>query len=264
AFSDGPEDSDDTGGSDEAPEPAVPAAFGLVFQAPVAPPTRRASRPAGSATPPSAPAPEAPEPAKQQAETATSADASDEGEEGDGSGRSRRRRGGRGRKARDKDEADTSSASAEQATPAAEASDDDGSESRGASTPHTADADGDDESGSSRRRRRRRRSAAGGEGDDPPGTTTRVRESRPRDEVASVKGSTRLEAKKQRRREGREAGRRRTIITEKEFLARRESVERTMVVRRQDGRTQIGVLEDGILVEHYVSRTTNASMAGNI
>ncbi len=264
AFSDGPEDSDDTGGFDEAPEPAVPAAFGLVFQAPVAPPTRRASRPAGSATPPSAPAPEAPEPAKQQAETATSADASDEGEEGDGSGRSRRRRGGRGRKARDKDEADASSAFAEEATAAAEASDDDGSESRGASTPHTADADGDDESGSSRRRRRRRRGAAGGEGDDPPGTTTRVRESRPRDEVASVKGSTRLEAKKQRRREGREAGRRRTIITEKEFLARRESVERTMVVRRQDGRTQIGVLEDGILVEHYVSRTTNASMAGNI
>ena len=92
---------------------------------------------------------------------------------------------------------------------------------------------------------------------------TRVREAR-RDEPQSVKGSTRLEAKKQRRREGREAGRRRTIITEAEFLARRESVERVMVVREREGRTQIGVLEDNVLVEHYVSRETNASMAGNV
>jgi len=63
---------------------------------------------------------------------------------------------------------------------------------------------------------------------------TRVREPRKepqRDDVTSVKGSTRLEAKKQRRRQGREAGRRRTIITEAEFLARRERVERVMVVR---------------------------------
>ena len=85
-----------------------------------------------------------------------------------------------------------------------------------------------------------------------------------RDEPTAVKGSTRLEAKKQRRREGREAGRRRTIITEAEFLARRESVERLMVVRGRGDRTQIGVLEDGVLVEHYVSRETTASMAGNV
>ena len=94
---------------------------------------------------------------------------------------------------------------------------------------------------------------------------TRVREPRSqRDEPTAVKGSTRLEAKKQRRREGREAGRRRTIITEAEFLARRESVERVMVVREPGDRTQIGVLEDGVLVEHYVSRETTASMAGNV
>ncbi len=54
------------------------------------------------------------------------------------------------------------------------------------------------------------------------------------------------------------------MITEAEFLARRESVERVMVVRHQNDRTQIGVLEDGVLVEHYVSRETNASMAGNV
>ena len=100
----------------------------------------------------------------------------------------------------------------------------------------TAD-DADSESVSSRRRRRRRRGAGSGdgEGEDPPGTVTRVREPRSQrdrsDEPTAVKGSTRLEAKRQRRREGRDAGRRRTIITEAEFLARRESVERVMVVR---------------------------------
>ncbi|MDF8263319.1 Rne/Rng family ribonuclease [Luteipulveratus sp. YIM 133296] len=129
--------------------------------------------------------------------------------------------------------------------------------------------DSDEESGSTSRRRtrRRRRSGSGpAEGEDPPGTVTKVREPRKaRDEVTSIKGSTRLEAKKQRRREGREAGRRRTVITEAEFLARRESVERTMVVREAEGRTQIGVMEDGVLVEHYVSRETQqASMAGNV
>jgi ribonuclease E len=79
-----------------------------------------------------------------------------------------------------------------------------------------------------------------------------------------VRGSTRLEAKKQRRREGREAGRRRPVITEAEFLARRESVERVMVVRENEGRTQIAVLEDGVLVEHYVARRTQTSMVGNV
>jgi len=122
-----------------------------------------------------------------------------------------------------------------------------------------------------RRRRRRRRSGSAGDSDDPPGTVTKVRE--PRDSATGIKGSTRLEAKRQRRREGREAGRRRTIITEAEFLARRESVERVMVVRERGPHTQIGVLEDGILVEHYISGggtaqgaagAPGASMAGNV
>ncbi len=83
--------------------------------------------------------------------------------------------------------------------------------------------------------------------------------------MRSVKGSTRLEAKKQRRREGRESGRRRPpIITESEFLARRESVERTMVVRSRKDRTQIAVLEDDVLVEHYVNRSTHQSYVGNV
>ena len=97
------------------------------------------------------------------------------------------------------------------------------------------------------------------------GTVTKVREPRKdRDEPTAVKGSTRLEAKKQRRREGREAGRRRTIITEAEFLARREAVDRVMVVRSKNGRIQIAVLEDDVLVEHYVARNQDASLIGNV
>ncbi|HLP23498.1 MAG TPA: Rne/Rng family ribonuclease [Microbacteriaceae bacterium] len=83
-------------------------------------------------------------------------------------------------------------------------------------------------------------------------------------EPQKVKGSTRLEAKKQRRREGRDTGRRRTVITESEFLARREAVDRDMVVREKDGRIQIGVLEDKVLVEHYVARSQETSLIGNV
>jgi ribonuclease E len=79
-----------------------------------------------------------------------------------------------------------------------------------------------------------------------------------------VRGSTRLEAKKQRRRDGRDAGRRRPVITEAEFLARRESVDRVMVVRSKFNRIQIGVLEDGVLVEHYVAKAAEASLIGNV
>ncbi|MFJ6003210.1 Rne/Rng family ribonuclease [Arthrobacter sp. NPDC092385] len=148
-----------------------------------------------------------------------------------------------------------------------------------------ADAEGSDErprsSGpedsagvTSRRRRRRRRGdqdleLSGGEDDDPPNTVTRVRAPRQAsepvsDRVTSVRGSTRLEAKKQRRRESRDTGRRRQVITEAEFLARRESVDRQMIVRQRDDRIQIGVLEDGILAEHFVSKTQQDSLIGNV
>ncbi|WP_124053848.1 Rne/Rng family ribonuclease [Arcanobacterium ihumii] len=101
-------------------------------------------------------------------------------------------------------------------------------------------------------------------------TTTTVRRRRRRsssdvsDEVTAPTGSTRLEAKRQRRREGREAGRRRQSISESEFLARRESVNREMLVREQNGLNQIAVIEDGVLVEHYVARHTQSSMVGNV
>lgn len=84
------------------------------------------------------------------------------------------------------------------------------------------------------------------------------------DEPQAVKGSTRLAAKRARRRESRELGRRRTVVTESEFQARRESVDRKMLVRAKDGLVQIGVLEDNILVEHYVARNEDVSLIGNV
>src|SRR5205814_298439 len=77
-------------------------------------------------------------------------------------------------------------------------------------------ADDGDEAGlndgtatSRRRRRKRRRGSADAEvtaPDDPPDTVVHVREPHnPADDVRAIKGSTRLEAKKQRRREGRNA-----------------------------------------------------------
>ncbi len=108
--------------------------------------------------------------------------------------------------------------------------------------------------------------------DDPPNTVVHVRSARsgaaadePSGDVKAVRGSTRLEAKRQRRREGRESGRRRPpIITESEFLARREAVDRVMVVRQHGDRTQIAVLEDGVLVEHYVDKASHQSYVGNV
>ncbi|WP_186628206.1 translation initiation factor IF-2 N-terminal domain-containing protein [Rhodococcus sp. BP22] len=143
------------------------------------------------------------------------------------------------------------------------------------------DEDSSDGSSRRRRRRRRRRSSTGDASsesteteDDPPNTVVHEREprnkSRSKDEVQGITGSTRLEAKRQRRRDGRDAGRRRPpILTESEFLARRESVDRVMVVREKSFpdngvTTQVAVLEDGVLVEHFVTSSASASMVGNV
>jgi len=78
-------------------------------------------------------------------------------------------------------------------------------------------------------------------------------------------GSVRLDAKRQRRRDGRDNNRRRApILSEAEFLARRENVDRQMVVRQQGSRTQIAVLEDGVLVEHYINQSSSGSLVGNV
>ncbi|WP_083091177.1 Rne/Rng family ribonuclease [Rothia nasimurium] len=134
-------------------------------------------------------------------------------------------------------------------------------------------ADLDPEITSHRRRRRRKGDAdyefEGGVEGDPEDTVVKVRAPRLSDShstnrVTGVRGSTRLEAKRIRRRETRATGRRRQVITEAEFLARRESVDRQMLVRQKDDRIQIGVLEDGVLAEHFVSKTQQDSLIGNV
>ncbi|MGL4745802.1 MAG: Rne/Rng family ribonuclease [Dermatophilaceae bacterium] len=253
--------------------------FGLLFQAPdptVAPRRRRATAPsqpllgqapaddADNATSGDLAGPVRVDPGSEPAaEAATgNAEATDDHGGDDNPVGGRRRRGGRGRRGRSgQGRADDAGADAGEDATAVESGIGTTSGDDHADGPEAAE----NSSASSRRRRRRRRSGGGGESDDPPGTVTKVRQPRAKsEEPTAVKGSTRLEAKKQRRREGREAGRRRTIVTEAEFLARRESVERVMVVRGRADRVQIGVLEDGVLVEHYVSRESTTSMAGNI
>ncbi|MBW0009192.1 MAG: translation initiation factor IF-2 N-terminal domain-containing protein, partial [Pseudonocardiales bacterium] len=192
--------------------------------------------------------------------------------ETDGTTRRRRRRGRRGRgrgKAGGGDAEDGSIAQGDGGARDEQDEQDSSDESTEDRAP-----EGPIETVARRRRRRRRRDggaedAVAGEEDDPPDTVVHVRESKGRtlveDEVQSIRGSTRLEAKRQRRRDGREAGRRRVaILSESEFLARREAVERTMVVREGPERTQIGVLEDDILVEHFVTTPGSGSLVGNV
>jgi len=155
---------------------------------------------------------------------------------------------------------------------------------------HISNEDEGEEVGSTHRRRRRRR--ARGEGvtpgetvdEDGVVTVVKVREPRSADDRPTRTDRNRdrndRSGRNNRRdrndrndrggrdrydREPRDFTRRRgTIITEAEFLARRESVDREMLVRQVGDRTQIAVLEDKIMVEHYVNRNSNISYVGNV
>src|SRR5215469_10063824 len=223
------------------------------------------------------------------------ADAGGDDAEGASTGSRRRRRGGRGRGKSGGEAADAAHHEEHADGDDQDAGRTAGAERRGASQdkadagrpdgaavkdagrePASTDGAEGEAGGSPSRRRRRRRQRngsvdVGGEvpaPDEPADTVVHIREPRPAgepDDVRAIKGSTRLEAKRQRRREGRDTGRRRPpIISESEFLARREAVERNMAVRQQGDRTQIAVLEDGVLVEHYVDRATHQSYVGNV
>jgi ribonuclease E len=200
--------------------------------------------------------------------------AADDDDESSASRRRRRGRRGRGRGKGANDEPEAGETKANDAEEPEDAVEED-------AQPGDNTDNADDTDGASRRRRRRRRRKGGDDDsdgtaastDDPPNTVVHVREVRDektesanaRDEVRSVRGSTRLEAKRQRRRDGREAGRRRApILSESEFLARREAVDRAMIVRENPDRTQIAVLEDGVLVEHFVTSVGTGSLVGNV
>lgn len=219
------------------------------------------------------------------------ADADTDDENGDRPANRRRRRGRRGRgrgrgsegavaeEADDETEDDESAAESDEAADAEDAADEEGGSA--------------EDAGTRRRRRRRRRKAGAGEeedaasSDDPPNTVVHERAPRAKagrsakaergtgdDEIQGITGSTRLEAKRQRRRDGRDAGRRRPpILSEAEFLARREAVDRRMVVRDRVRTepphtgaryTQIAVLEDGVMVEHFVTSAASTSLVGNV
>ncbi|MEO8813640.1 MAG: Rne/Rng family ribonuclease [Mycobacterium sp.] len=217
-------------------------------------------------------------------------DADDDDDDDERPANRRRRRGrrgrGRGRGSEDRtddavsDDTDDAQADAD----AADDDDDDSDEDSGeAGDEETGSAD---EAGNRRRRRRRRRKSgtgddATGSTDDPPNTVVHERAPRAKaakgtsdSEIQGISGSTRLEAKRQRRRDGRDAGRRRPpILSEAEFLARREAVARVMVVRDRvrtepphtgSRYTQIAVLEDGVVVEHFVTSAASTSLVGNI
>ena len=126
------------------------------------------------------------------------------------------------------------------------------------------DRDREDEGETVTRRRRRRRNKGEQNAEDEQPLTRRSRKQQYIDEITDVEGSTRLEAKKQRRRDNRRERSRQSQIMEQDFLARRESVERFMVVREKEKHTQISVVEDNVLVEHYVSDIQEVQTVGNI
>ena len=198
----------------------------------------------------------------------TSAAAPDSADADDSDGRGgrnrRRRRGGRGRRKPNADGTDSSST--EEGSDASDESSEDSAE------------------GATHRRRRRRR--ATGEGvtpgeivdEDGVITVVKVREVRERTErPARAERNERGTRSRGRDRGGRNDNRgdsrgdyrepyrrRGTIITDGEFLARRENVDREMVVRQIGDRIQIAVIEDKVMVEHYVNRNANVSYVGNV
>ncbi len=205
-------------------------------------------------------------PVKAEAVIANSNADAKSGDESDDA-RRRRRRGGRGRRRGGKDIADSDETT--------ENSNDEVSED---SSEETTD-------GVTPRRRRRRR--ARGEGvtpgetieEDGVITVVKVREARvrePRPERNENRGRRDRGDRYDRRdrhdrgdrydrRDRRDFTRKRgMVITESEFLARREAVDRSMLVRQIADRTQIAIIEDNVMVEHYVNRNSNISYVGNV
>ena len=178
----------------------------------------------------------------------------------------RRRRGGRGRRKPGAAEGTTTENNEEN------------------STEESGDEESSEGSTSTRRRRRRRATGEGvtpGETIEEDGviTVVKVREKRERPERPARNDRNDRNNNRNRRdrndrydrndRGGRSDYRepyrkRGTIITDGEFLARRENVDREMLVRQIADRTQIAVIEDGVMVEHYVNRNSNQSYVGNV
>jgi Rne/Rng family ribonuclease len=217
----------------------------------------------------------APKKVKAKAEVAEPIESSEESDSDSDSNSRRRRRGGRGRRrgGRDSDEAtDVHGSDSDEVLDAGDISE-----------------TSEDSPTGPRRRRRRRAKGDGvtpGETIEEDGviTVVKVREPRearePRERKVRDDQGTRSDRpdrggrnrsrndrgnRSRNDREPRDFVRRRgTVITESEYLARRENVDRQMLVRQAGDRTQIAVLEDKIMVEHYVNRNSNISYVGNV
>ena len=244
--------------AEEKPKRATKKAAAIpvpVFQAaPITEKPARATKKAAPATKKAA----APAKAKPSVESAEVTEETPESAE-----RRRRRRGGRGRR-----------------RPGDRAEGEETTQDLESSTEATTSEDGSETTGTHRRRRRRARGVdvdgnAIEETIDEDGVKTVVkvreprepkqREDRPDRNNRRDRGRDRNDRNNRRDREPRDFVRRRgPIITEGEFLARRENVDRIMLVRQTGDRTQIAVLEDKIMVEHYVNRNSNISYVGNV
>jgi ribonuclease E len=208
----------------------------------------------------------APKPVQQESESEAAAPTNETDEQAQ---RRRRRRGGRGRR-RPTDDSNSETTLNE-----------DGE----ALDPDSLDGEEDvlNADGTTHRRRRRRRAKGegveAGESVDEDGVVTVVKVRPPRESAPTrTERPSRNTRDRDRDRQGRNRAprerddraprdftrRRGTIITEQEFLARRENVDREMLVRQTGDRTQIAVLEDKIMVEHYVNRNSNISYVGNV
>ncbi|MGI9227026.1 MAG: ribonuclease E/G, partial [Candidatus Nanopelagicaceae bacterium] len=238
------------------------AAVETLSEAPVEKKTRKKAVPAAVASPIfQAPPTEAAKPAAKKEklakkEAAAKVDTPSKSEDSDSHRGRRRRRGGRGRRK--------------------------GGEESSTGAELTATDESAEDSATSHRRRRRRRGAEDGVqpgeivDEDGVPTVVKVRETKERPERVDKndrhdRGSRRDRHHRREgrhredRREYRETYRRRgTIITEGEFLARRDEVKREMLVRQKGDRTQICVIEDGVMVEHYVNRNSSISYVGNV
>lgn len=199
----------------------------------------------------------------KEEESAPEGAATSEDDDSRGGRNRRRRRGGRGRRKPNADGVDTQDST------------DDGEETSTEASEEGA------EGGTHRRRRRRRATGEGvtpGEIVDEDGVVTVVKVREVRERTERPARAERAERGTRNRRDRgsrsdrsdnrgdyREPYRRRgTIITDGEFLARRENVDREMLVRQIGDRIQIAVIEDKVMVEHYVNRNANVSYVGNV
>jgi Rne/Rng family ribonuclease len=241
----------------------------------VAPPKEKKSKAAGvipapifQAAPVVAAAPKARAPQKSAPKSPEASQESTDLASENENRRRRRRRGGRGRRRSEKEEGDA----------------------KEVAQSHVVDDESPTSTAFKKRRRRRRSGSEGvtpGETVEEDGVVTvvKVREARPAQERTTRERKNfdrhdrggRNDRKFRDRDRDRDRGRERhryndyrenrrrgTILTDAEFLARRESVNREMLVRQQGDRTQIAILEDNILVEHYVNRNSNISYVGNV